>query len=175
MPVLVPQNDDGDEAGANGYGTLVGFKAYHDARGNTYIGTDTVLEQALVRAADYADTRFRFKGTKLNATGQTTQWPRDGVVDADGNDVEGIPDALVNAVYEYALRALDAPLFEDAPAPDGGLPLVSISQSVDVISESKTYEGGAGVNGSFSVPAYPAADLIITRAGLVRSGRQLYR
>lgn len=59
------------------YGDNVGFKAYHQARGNTFSGGGGDIDKACIRATDYIENRFgrRFKGTKcfvnLNA-GQAT-------------------------------------------------------------------------------------------------------
>lgn len=178
---LVPQSDAGDEAGANAYGTLAEFKAYHDARGNSYTTTDSLVEQAIIKATDYIDQRFRFLGVRLNGTDQTTMWPRKAaanestlLVDPDGNDIEGIVTALKNATAEYALRALSAALFQDAPAPSGGRAIDSLSQKVDIIEKSVTYSASASLGG-FIMPAYPAADLILARAGLIASGRNIFR
>lgn len=95
------------------------------------------------------------------------------LVDASGRDITGIPTALKRACAEYAFRALSIPLFQDAPAPDGGRLLESESVQVDVISQTKTY--ASPQSGASVMPAYPAADLLLVRASLIASGRTLMR
>lgn len=177
---LVVQNDTGTAAAANGYITLAEFKAYHDARGNAYSADDAVNSQSIVRATDYMDQRFNWRGVKLNGTDQTTGLPRCAIVgtepvllkDPDGNDIEGIITPAKNACAEYALRAQAATLFVDAPAPDGGVAIDSITQKVDVIEQSIKYRGNSG---EAVIPGYPAADLWLARSGLITVGRNLYR
>lgn len=196
---LIPQNATGTVADANTYVTLAEFKAYHALRGNTVNASDPLNETAIVRALDYIDTRFNFIGERLTAT-QTTSWPRKSsngttfllfdvfaggflfdptgaqiinLQDSDGNDIIGIPDAVKRAQHEYALRALNAALFQDAPAAVGGREVASESVKVDVIEQSKTYVQGQP--GAFSIPVFPQADMWLQRAGLIRLGRQLTR
>jgi hypothetical protein len=170
---LVVQSDDGTVIGANAYPTVAEFKAYHDARGNVYIADDALIAQAIIRATDYVDQRFQFRSTKLLQV-QFTAFPRVKFPDLDGFDVTGIPTALKNAVNEYALRALSEPLFQDAPAPEGGRVIDAITQKVDVIEQAITFAPSLG-NGFFVMPAYPPADLMLARAGLITSGRTLTR
>lgn len=192
---VVVQNDDGDEAGANSYLSVADFKTYHGARGNDYSAySDTLIGNALVRATDYIDARFRFRGVQILST-QTTQWPRQAgnlrlvmwiditptlisetgefLLDANGFEIIGLPTALKNATAEYAFRALTILLFQDAPAPEGGRLIDSITQTVDVITQSIKYTSPQ--SGAFVMPAFPAADLMLVRAGLVAAGRLLER
>lgn len=208
MPVtLVPQNDTGDAVGANCYHDLAYFKAYHDSRGNSYSPfTDDQIKAGIIRATDYLDTRFDFKGVKLNGNPlivQTTEWPRKSgdngeivlawmdistlfpidlsedttlftaLVGPDGKDIIGIPTALKRASSEYGLRALTIKLFQDAPAPAGGRLIKESHVRVDVISQQVAYESPQ--SGAFALPAYPAADLLLVRAGLIAGGRKLMR
>lgn len=203
MTVTV-QDDTGLVDGANAYIDLVFFKAYHDARGHDYSAhTDPQIEAGIVLSTDYLDTRFQFRGIKLNLSGQSTEWPRRSgsaitmpwlnidllqspiviattgnstlLMGPNGEEISGIPDALEKACAEYALRALAASLFTDAPAPAGGRDIAEITQKVDVIEQSVKYTGGSGPNGTFVIPGYPAADLLLVRAGLIEAGRTLYR
>lgn len=199
--VLTVQDDTGTVANANAYIDVAAFKAYHDDRGNTYGTDDTKIEQAIVKATDYLDSRFRFIGVKL-ASPQTTQWPRQAgtsvflpwadinfvgpdvsfsgpttvvlLTDTQGNAITGIPQAVKDATAEYALRALTAVLFQDAPAPVGGRMIASHKVTVDVISEETVYAPSQGT-GQFQMPAYPAADMKLAAAGLIEIGRQVYR
>lgn len=195
------QSDDGTVVDANAYITLAQFKTYHDNRGNAYGANDELIKAAIVKATDYLDTRFRFRGIKLLTT-QTTMWPRRmnsdvfiswqvvdfgqpsfvnggldttrGLVDANGAEVVGVPLPIKNANAEYALRAMSNPLFQDAPAPEGGRVIDEETVTVDVITHQVKYAPSQG-SGNFAMPAYPAVDLMLTRSGLVESGRLLYR
>lgn len=202
---LTPQDETGLVEGANAYITLAFFKSYHDDRGNDYSAyTDPNMNTAIVRATDYLDTRFRFRGIKLNDADQTTEWPRragsavtqpwlnvdlitspvlivtagatSDLIGPNGESLTGIPDALMKASAEYALRALASSLFQDAPAPSGGVAVEEIEQTVDVISQRIKYaNGGQATTGGYVLPAYPLADTMLARAGLIETGRQVYR
>lgn len=80
---------------------------------------------------------------------------------------KGIPVALKKACHEYAFRAVTAQLFTDVTIDPSGRLVSSTTDKVDVIETSVTYQGGQNINGTFIMPAYPAADLYLTRAGLV--------
>lgn len=199
---LVVQTDDGTAAGANSYIDLPTFKSYHDDRGNDYSAfTDPQLTSAIIRACDYIDSRFRFKGVKLLGT-QTTEWPRQAgagifvpwwdvnfitpdvtflgpstvvfLSDSSGNPIQGIPEAVKEAQAEYALRAASAPLFQDAPAAEGGRLINEEEVTVDVISHRVQYAPAQGT-GQFQMPAFPTADMKLARAGLIEVGRTIFR
>lgn len=169
MAFLV-QNDAGSVAGANAYVTVAEFTAYHGDRGNVIVGTNTELEQAIVRATDYLDRRFRFVGYKPTAS-QTTSWPRVGAEDRDGLIRTGIPREIREVTSEYAIRALDAPLEPDPVVGVAGYGITSKSESVGPISESTTYDAGV----TFDVMSYPGADRLLIGSGLVQSGRDIGR
>jgi hypothetical protein len=99
------------------------------------------------------------------------------LVGPDGNDIIGIPTALKRATAEYAFRALSSALFADAPPPSSGpMPGRLIDEytvKVDVIEESTKYSSPQ--SGAFAMPAYPAADLLLARAGLIEAGRTIVR
>lgn len=95
------------------------------------------------------------------------------LVDPSGQDIIGIPVALKRACAEYAFRALTIPLFQDAPAPEGGRLTTSEAVRVDVIMQHKIF--ASPQSGAFVLPAFPAADLLLTRAGLIAAGRSLIR
>ena len=86
--------------------------AYHSAMNNaTWTGTDAVKESALRRAAQYIDTRYRYKGERKNLN-QALEWPR-AFYERDGR-AETWPVAnLKAACCEAALRALSDTLTAD--------------------------------------------------------------
>lgn len=199
---LIVQSDAGDVTNANAYHDLAFFKSYHDNRGVDYSAyTDQQLSGGIVRGTDFVDQRFNYRGVKL-LSAQTTKWPRRAgseillpwwdinflspitdtfdatgsyvaLVDPDNQAIVGIPLAIKQATAEYSLRALLFSLFQDMPAPIGGRWLQSESVKVDVIERSVNYVPAQ--MGGFAMPSYPAADLIISRAGLIEQSRQLMR
>lgn len=170
---LILQTDDGNVAGANAYIDVATFAAYHADRGNAIPGTPTneQLEQAIIRATDYLDQRFKFVGRVINGRRQTTMWPRMDAWDCDRNLVTGIPLEVKEATAEYALRALTAVLNPDPERDASGAKVQSKSQQVGPIAQSFTFVSGA----AFSMPTYPAADARLRRAGLIMSGGTLLR
>lgn len=163
---FVVQNDDGDVEGANSYLSLADFAAYHADRGNTVpAATDAQKQAALIRATDYLDERFQFRGRKLNGNEQTTSWPRYDAYDNDREAVYGIPRAVLDATAEYGLRALTATLNPDPVRDENGRRLQSYSIEVaGAVKEASTYAN----DGKVELPEYPAADLKLIRAGLIQ-------
>lgn len=170
---LIVQTNDGNAAGANAYIDVATFSAYHADRGNAIPGTPTneQLEQAIIRATDYLDQRFRFVGKRLLGRDQTTEWPRMDAWDLDRDLVTGIPLEVKEATAEYALRALTAALNPDPSRDASGAKVQSKSQQVGPIAQSFTYVSGA----AFTMPKYPAADAKLRRSGLILSGGTLLR
>lgn len=84
-----------------GYVTVEEFKAWADARGYDYSAkSDTEIEQAItIASVDYIDTRYTFKGTKLDPA-QPMQLPTDAVAVAD------ISKAVCQAVWQQLRGAL---------------------------------------------------------------------
>jgi hypothetical protein len=165
------QDDGGLVAGANGYVDLASFKGYHDDRGNSYAAhADSTIEAAIVRATDYLDGRFDFVGTRRNRE-QTTEWPRSNAWDRDRRLVTGVPEAVKRATCEYALRALATTLNPDPDRDAAGRTVQSKSEQVGSIKTQVEYVTGAALE----LPKYPAADAMLARAGLIRSGNTVAR
>jgi hypothetical protein len=94
-------------ADANSYASVAEADAYLAVRGDTATWTALTLgakEAKLQWAAIYLDT-LTFKGTRSTST-QALQWPRIGVWDRDGFEVDGIPQALKNAQAEMAFQLI---------------------------------------------------------------------
>lgn len=89
---------------SNSYVSVDFADAYFSARGvSSWALLETVAkEQSLIRATDYVDSIFQWNGKKL-ASEQALRFPRAGLVDYEGNDVEGIPNCLKQAVCDAAL------------------------------------------------------------------------
>ncbi len=163
---LIVQDDTGTVAGAAAYVAVSYFKAYHDARGNPYSPyTDQQIEQAIIKATDYLDGRFSYRGVRANQTDvQSTMWPRWDAVDDDNNWVRGVPEAVKRACSEYALRALSSALNPDPVSPDdSGMRVRRVSKTAGPVSKDVEYQAfGPG----FVMPLYPAADRLLVAAGL---------
>lgn len=167
MAFLV-QNDAGTVDGANAYVSASECRTYHLDRGTTISQSDPVLEQAIVKATDYMDHRFRFRGDKLRVE-QRTAWPRTIPEDDDQHFRSGIPIEVKEACCEYTLIALTAEL-NPAPSRDAtGRPVQSKSEQVGPVAESTAFVGGA----VFQLPKYPKADQKLR--GLVESGGVIAR
>ena len=79
--------------------------AYHLAMNNaTWTGAEAVKESALRRAAQYIDTRYRYKGERKNLN-QALEWPR-AFYESDGRAESWPVPNLKAACCEAALRAL---------------------------------------------------------------------
>jgi hypothetical protein len=166
---LITQDDTGQVADANGYGTVTGFKDHHDARGNAYDdlddSSDEAIEAALVRTADYIDS-FAFIGSQV-AEDQTTAWPRK-FRNSSGTLVSGIPVAIERAAYEYAFRSMQAPLQPDPLVEDAsGMAIRSKSVKVGPVEESVEYDSSGGL---VTIRSYPVADGLLVPY-LAASGR----
>lgn len=103
---------------SNSYATLAQAEAYMATLSfkTAWTGADAVKEAALQQATRLLDTLY-FVGTKTANT-QALQWPRWGVIDRNGFPVDSasIPQQLVNATSEFALRLLEADRAKDAGA-----------------------------------------------------------
>lgn len=105
------------------YGTLTDADPYHAARGRTdwAAATTVARTEALTRASDYIDGRYRyqvagcwksmFPGTKTGGRAQEREWPRAGAQDSSGEDIpdNAVPVEVDRAMYEAAYRELTAP------------------------------------------------------------------
>lgn len=174
MAFIVQLDNGGTTPGANAYITVAEFLAYHADRGNALPNpqpADPILEQAIVRATDYLDTRFRFVGRRVYGREQSTEWPRSNAYDIDRRWVNGVPEEIKEATAEYALRALQGALNPDPSRDASGATVLAKSEQVGPIARSFTFAAG----GSWTMPRYPEADSKLRRTGLVRSGGDVLR
>ncbi len=168
---LAVQDDTGLVANANGYLSVAEFKTYHNDRGNAYTLDDSAITTAIVRATDFLDRRYRYRGRPLNGRDQLTEWPRVSCWDRYRNSVNGIPREVKEATAEYALRALTLALSPDPDYSAVGGTVVSKREKVGPIEEATTFTQG----GTFTMPRYPMADRLLTGAGLTESGGEVRR
>lgn len=97
---------------AETYVSVADADAYHTAMGNTgWTGTDAAKEIALRRAAQYIDTRYTYRGVRVNLN-QALEWPRSSY-ETDGRTESWPVPNLKAACCEAALRALSDTLTAD--------------------------------------------------------------
>lgn len=104
------------------------------------------------------------------STFQKTMWPRQGVVDNDGDNVYGVPQAIEYAVCEAALRVLNGTALQpdyDPTVVTAGAVLSSYTNEVGPIKVSKTFDTKLGL--SF-FPDIPHVSRILRSAGLLVAG-----
>ena len=92
-------------SGANTYVDLADVRAFASARGITVSTDDTTLEQQIIKAMDYVESkRNLFQGYKVDST-QPLQFPRYNVyIDGYLNDYASIPNDLLNAVCQTVVE-----------------------------------------------------------------------
>lgn len=172
------QDDNGLVAGANAYAAVADFKTWavdhgyasastsNDVTIGGVVYTNAQIEKAIVRATAYLDQRFRYKGTRLQRQEQTTQFPRSGCFNRDGDYVDGVPLAVKNATFEYTRFAIVGDINPNPEYDATGRAVVSTFERVGPLASSKRFTESA----IFQMPRYPAADNILKTEGLTESG-----
>lgn len=112
-----------------------------------------------------------------STTTQSTQWPRQGVVDNNGNTVNGIPKCIKQACAELAIRVLNGTELQPDYDPNlvgaGGV-VSSIMEKVGPLETQTTYDTKLGL-GFFA--SFPVVDRLLKSGGVLSSGggRKLIR
>jgi len=128
---------------SNSYGTVAGFRAYHQDRGAAGVDestpTDEIVQHLLIKATQYIDRRFgtRMKGLPLTSS-QALGFPRQYAYDKLGVMLSSVPTALVNATYEYALRSNADTLWPDPAHSTFGKVIEEIVGPIEVKYSDKT-------------------------------------
>lgn len=154
-------------AGANSFATVDAADVYFEDRGSAVwaAASDDNKEFALVAATDYINNRFIFLGWKYDDE-QPLEFPR---VYEDEN-VASMPDKLLKATYEYAVRALEGILAPDPEVAANGQEVISHSEEVGPIREATMYRAA----GSIAVwKPYPMADVLLR--DLINTARRVIR
>jgi len=101
---------------------------------------------------------------------QSTEWPRQGVVDFNGDTVNGIPKAVKNSCAELAIRVLNGtelqPDYDPSLVGAGGV-VSSITKKVGPLETVTSYDTKLGL-GFFA--SFPIVDRMLRQAGLLSSG-----
>ncbi len=103
-------------------------------------------------------------------TTQTTEWPRQGVVDINGDTINGMPEAVKRACVELAYRQCSGIALQpdyDSNVVRQGAVVSSLTEDVGPIRTTVTYDTKLGVG--FFAP-FPQVDRILARAGLLVAG-----
>lgn len=122
---------------------------------------DTVKKPAIVRATDYLNNRFKFKGCKFREE-QALEFPR--------NDTADMPVKMKQAVAEYALRALTTVLAPDPTVDATGGKVLMKREKVGPVEEETQYSDSTSVS---LLKPYPAADMLLR--GLIDTVRRVIR
>ena len=166
---FVVQDPDAPTDDANAYISVQYFKDYHEARGNVYTATDTEIEVAIVRATDYADTRWTFAGYRYDDS-QSTECPRSGVKDPNsGYWLDDYPSELEQAIAEYALPALTQSLYPSPNVDKTGRAVAYTRKKVAVLEKETHYFQGGSAN---AWTLFPLADGKMKRTRLLTSTRR---
>lgn len=146
-------------AGANSYVPVAYADQYFLDRNNASWTGDsaTVKQPALVQATDYLTTRFLLNPCKVPDLGGPAQVPP--LV---------VPDKLMRAVCEYAVRALTGSLLLDPITDPTGRAVTGTTETVGPITETVSYQPGASIN---LFKPYPAADLLLRGLTLSSQGK----
>ena len=165
---FIVQTPDSPLSTATAYIAVQTFKDYHDERGNTYTATDTEIEQAIVRATDYIDSRWTFAGYRQDSD-QSTECPRSGVYDpVTSYLLDGYPDELEEACAEYALSSLTATLYPVSNIDGSGQNVKKYRRRADVVEREVEFFSAGGT----SWLKYPLADGKMKRTRLLTSQRR---
>jgi hypothetical protein len=101
---------------------------------------------------------------------QSTEWPRQGVVDFNGDTVNGIPKAVKSACAELAIRVLNGislqPDYDTGLVGAGGV-VSSITKKVGPLETVTAYDTKFGL-GFFA--SFPIVDRMLSKAGLLSAG-----
>lgn len=105
-----------------------------------------------------------------STTTQSTEWPRQGVVDNNGDTVNGIPKAIKAACAELAIRVLNGtklqPDYDPKIVSAGGV-ASSITKKVGPLETVTAFDTKFGL-GFFA--SFPIVDRMLSRAGLLKAG-----
>lgn len=140
---------------SNGYVDVTFFKDYHKDRGRDFsaFGT-TQIQQAIVVASDFLDTKFTFIGIRRLTT-QNMEWPRVDAFYMDGRAALLVPIEVQEATAEIALKQLSGEIAPD-PTYDASNRLVTQDRSKvgPIEKETRFVDGGVPID----FRSYPFAE-----------------
>ena len=170
---FIVQDADDPTDDANAYIDTTFFKQYCTDRGYTYTATDDAIKLAIVKATDYIDARWKFKGQRKQSY-QSTECPRARVFSpTTGHYIDDLPLRFQEACAEYALLAITQDLMPNPTQDASGRVVTMLSQTLpDGIGKTVQYGGGGT---SYMWPQYPLADRKIRSSELITAGGRIVR
>jgi hypothetical protein len=145
---------------ANAYTSVSYVDNYFLDRNNSqWVGALAAKQAAIIKATDYIEINWgsKFRGRKYYIdTPQALSFPRYLLYSFDGTLITGIPDKLMRATAEYALRALTSELLPDIVTDSRGQPVISKTEKVGPLEETTHYQLGRSATTPF-----PAADNLL--------------
>lgn len=170
---FVVQDVDDPTDDANAYIEVSLFKQYCLDRGYTYTATDAQIQEAIVKATDYIDARWTFKGQRKHSY-QSTECPRARVVSpTTGHYIDDLPLRFLEACAEYALLALSQDLMPNPSQDASGRVITALSQTLpDGIGRSFEFGGGGT---AYMWPQYPLADRKMRSSEMLTTGGRVVR
>lgn len=134
--------------------------------GNAVVDANSVFLEAWL--TPYAISHVSYL-TPMTSS-QSTEWPRQGVVDFNGDSVNGIPKAIKAACAELAIRVLNGvvlqPDYDPTLVANGGV-ASSITKKVGPLETVVAYDTKFGL-GFFA--SFPIVDRMLSKAGLLSAG-----
>lgn len=165
MAITLIIEDGTGKVDANSYIDVAAAEAYLENSGR--LGTwqnigEELRKSVLIQGTDYLDQTYRrrYKGVRFSSA-QRLEWPREDVFDELGEelDVADIPEAIGQAVVEYAVEAISGPLAPTPTVDETGRTVLQKRERVDVLEESTTYRDRA----TPAFKRFPRAELVIRR------------
>lgn len=154
-------------ANANSYCSVAFADSYFSDRGiTTWTGADSVKQSALIKATDYIENRFTFKGTPYSDD-QALHFP---ITDCETGLAAEMPVKLLKATAEYAFRVLSAELAPDPTVDDTGGKVIEKTEKVGPLEETTKYSEATSIQ---RFRPYPMADILLK--GLVYSSNRVIR
>ncbi|AUR88711.1 head completion adaptor [Vibrio phage 2.117.O._10N.261.45.E9] len=141
---------------ATAYAEVVFVTEYATRHGLSFEGEQNALENAIMVATTYADTRWgnSLKGRPLRSV-QSLEFPRLGLTDRYGREEEGLPLGLKEAVAEYAITQLSSGTLYPTPPTNSPQQIKKTKTTVGPITTEKEF---IGATSQASYLDFPRAD-----------------
>jgi len=158
---------------ATSYLSVADFKIYHTDRSADFSAyTDDQIQSALIKASDYIDRRFVYKGYRSNARNQALEWPRHSVLDPNGNYVDGdeVPVEIGQACAELSFIGLSQTLIPNMDFDTSG---GFVTEQTDKLGTMVSTTKYSAFQGRRSFPQYTIADSLLRKFAVM--SKQLAR